>query len=342
MTAGSMLPYFKVTFDKKKANASVRDEIMTPLIKGWFGLSNDDDVNVDNLPKDGHGWTANEDKFQREWLKGDNDRFRPMGDKVFEYRLNSNDDDDLKQQGHGREGDDVFEVYRCTFEGTERFKEYHRRLQPLLLFFIEGASFIDEEDPKWETYLLFRKSNSSGFQFVGFVTCYDYFSYPQSIRKRISQFLILPPFQGKGHGGRIYRFLYRRFLADSKVVDVTVEDPTEEFSDMRCKNDLRMLMEAKAFEGQSVPYSPAFLKHLQEQYKLSKQHVTQLAEMFGLRSVRGLGDVQMKKYRVWVKKRLFKRNEEALDGIEADVVKDKLEETFRNVTADYCRIIESI
>ena len=32
-------------------------------------------------------------------------------------------------------------------------QDLHARLQPFLLFFIDGASFIDEDDPKWEVVL---------------------------------------------------------------------------------------------------------------------------------------------------------------------------------------------
>lgn len=39
------------------------------------------------------------------------------------------------------------------------------------------------------------------FTFVGYVTYYPFYHYPDGIRSRISQFYILPPYQGQGHGG---------------------------------------------------------------------------------------------------------------------------------------------
>lgn len=41
----------------------------------------------------------------------------------------------------------------------------HARMQPLLLFFIDAASFIDADDPKWELFL--ATSPNAGQEVVG-------------------------------------------------------------------------------------------------------------------------------------------------------------------------------
>ena len=41
----------------------------------------------------------------------------------------------------------------------------HSRLQPFLLFFIDGASYIDAEDPNWEL-LLATEQEASGREHV--------------------------------------------------------------------------------------------------------------------------------------------------------------------------------
>ena len=46
-----------------------------------------------------------------------------------------------------------FEVYKADIE-TPGFRDYHRRLQTFILFFIDAASFIDDDDDKWMFYLL--------------------------------------------------------------------------------------------------------------------------------------------------------------------------------------------
>lgn len=44
-----------------------------------------------------------------------------------------------------------------------------------------------------------------------------------------SQILILPPFQRKGHGRKLYEYMYDCFGRDDRVVDITVEDPNDDF-----------------------------------------------------------------------------------------------------------------
>lgn len=59
----------------------------------------------------------------------------------------------------------TFEVYRVDssmdeFE-SQKFRDYLVRVQTMLVFFIETANFIDEEDPKWVHYFLYEKRKTS-------------------------------------------------------------------------------------------------------------------------------------------------------------------------------------
>lgn len=81
---------------------------------------------------------------------------------------------------------------------------------------------------------------------VGYVTWYKFFHYPDSIRPRISQFLILPPYRRQGHGSecllhdnliseglsssssvflaeQLYNTVFRDFVSNGKVADVAGE-----------------------------------------------------------------------------------------------------------------------
>lgn len=57
-------------------------------------------------------------------------------------------------------------------------------------------------------------------------------------RERISQFLILPPFHGSGHGQELYDTMYRHLTSFENVKELTVEDPNEAFDDLRDICDL--------------------------------------------------------------------------------------------------------
>ena len=99
-----------------------------------------------------------------------NNDFVPMGDKIHSYAT----------------ADATYEYYKCTFE-TKRFKQYHSRLQQLLIWFIEGASYIDHTDDCWQIILVFRKINNR-YDIVGYVTWYPFFHFPDKVRMRIRYF----------------------------------------------------------------------------------------------------------------------------------------------------------
>ncbi|KAL0047452.1 hypothetical protein WJX82_003744 [Trebouxia sp. C0006] len=126
-------------------------------------------------------------------------------------------------------------------EGSQEFKALHERLQPFLLFFIDGASFIDAADPKWE--LLLATEHQAGQNVVvGFCTLYTFYAYPDTRRFRLSQILVLPPFQHKGIGACLLRAAY--VMADKcNAVDVTFEDPTDTLQSLRDLIDLQRAMD---------------------------------------------------------------------------------------------------
>lgn len=87
---------------------------------------------------------------------------------------------------------------------------------------------------------------------------------------RISQFFVLPPFQGKGHGGVIYRYMYGMYMANASVKEITVEDPNDEFQMLRDKNDVQNLLLNNAFKNVKAPLSKLFLKSITDKFKLCK------------------------------------------------------------------------
>lgn len=101
-----------------------------------------------------------------------------------------------------------------------------------------------------------RRPNSDieTYHFVGYTSLYPFWCYPDLVRLRLSQFVILPPYQHLGHGSRLYSCLFKHMLGRDGVAELTVEDPAEAFEDLRDRNDLRFLVE------QGVPEDPKFLE----------------------------------------------------------------------------------
>jgi histone acetyltransferase 1 len=72
-------------------------------------------------------------------VKNDAETFRPSGEKVAEYT------------GENNGVEEYFEIYKNSFKNL-KFREYHSRMQLFVLLFIEGSSYIEDDDEKWEIY----------------------------------------------------------------------------------------------------------------------------------------------------------------------------------------------
>lgn len=57
--------------------------------------------------------------------------------------------------------------------------------------------------------------------FAGFVSTYEFYCYPDNIRPRVSQMLIIPPFQGTGLGAKLLNEVFLYYRTESKVTDVS-------------------------------------------------------------------------------------------------------------------------
>lgn len=112
---------------------------------------------------------------------------------------------------------------------------------------------------------------ASSYSIVGYATTYRYWLYqrdrsesptvknddfpPSEIkiselpgRLRIAQFLILPSHHRSGHGTHLYTTIHAFCIADPTIVELTVEDPNEQFDALRDSADFSLLQ-------------PEFLKH---------------------------------------------------------------------------------
>lgn len=111
------------------------------------------------------------------------------------------------------------------------------RLQPYLLFFIDGASIIDLTDRKWQVNWLLEGSSDA---IIGFCSAYPFLLFPEGVRLRLSQFFVVPPRQRQGVGRLLYEAVLRDASRDAAVCEITVEDPNEAFAALRlaCDRDL--------------------------------------------------------------------------------------------------------
>ncbi|GAA5935242.1 hypothetical protein JCM1841_002861 [Sporobolomyces salmonicolor] len=288
--------------------------------------------------------------------------FRPLGSKIGAYRMRPAG----RGKGKGKaqagslpertwekveegEGDDdtvLYEAYWSNWD-TPGFREFHRRAQIFVLLYIEGASYIDEEDARWEFVTLFerrKRGDTISYHFAGYVSFYSFFCWPDTKRLRLAQFVLLPIYHGQGHGSALYNLCYRNILSRDEISELTVEDPSETFEDMRDKCDLYTLLEGGDLKGLSAPVDRAFAESIRKKYKLADRQFYRLVEMILLLTLSvppTSADAAAKAFRLTVKKRLYLFNKEQLLQIEdKDERKAKLQETFESVVSDYRRLTE--
>ncbi|EMP38671.1 Histone acetyltransferase type B catalytic subunit [Chelonia mydas] len=225
--------------------------------------------------------------------------FKPFGTLLHTYSV------------HNEEaGEDItYQIYQADMT-CPGFREYHERLQTFLMWFIETASFIDVDDERWNYFLVFEKYNKDGatlFATVGYMTVYNYYVYPDKTRPRVSQMLILPPFQGEGHGAQLFETVHRYYMSSPTVLDITAEDPSENYVKLRDFVLVKLCQDLPCFSSEKLMqgFSQEMVTEAQQKLKINKQHTRRVYEILRLRAT-DMGDPEQSRgYRLDIKKRLI-------------------------------------
>ena len=154
----------------------------------------------------------------------------------------------------------LVQVWRARLSDPAMRAQFEGALQPLFFWYIDGASAIDAADgERWEVYaayeVLRRGEGGEGGQggddeaeeattarpraLVGFATVFTFQTPFQGERARVCQVLVLPPYQGRGHGAGLLRAINGSLRArGDKLSLITVEDPAPAFRRLRTRVDL--------------------------------------------------------------------------------------------------------
>ncbi|KAH7918483.1 histone acetyltransferase type B [Leucogyrophana mollusca] len=276
-----------------------------------------------------------------------------------------------------------YEVYHATWQDPG-FREYHQRMQLFILLYIEAGSYINDEEDGWEFVVLYEKRKREGaegavtYHFIGYSSLYNFYCFPEKVRMRLSQFVILPPYQRQGHGSELYTAIYTYVLSQPHISELTVEDPAEAFEDLRDRNDLRTLLaharfmqeafgeadvshgggrvqkvrgRGRAGEGggkgkgkgkMGPPVDKAWAETWRRDLKIAGRQFQRLVEMLTLMHLDPADVRGARAYRLQVKERLYRFNFEILAQLEKQERLEKLEETFQSVREDYLRILAMV
>ncbi|KAK5990068.1 Histone acetyltransferase type B catalytic subunit [Cladobotryum mycophilum] len=264
----------------------------------------------------------------------------------------------------------------------------------------ESAELDLSDADRWTIFFLYRRQKSvddpekSSYTFVGYATIYRFFHFhpptpPASpkndwelprgdmefselpCRSRLSQFMILPPFQGKGKGALLYNTLFEHYHKHEQTYEITVENPNEAFDDLRDACDLAFLRTMPEFEALhldtdiTLPRSGPLphlivgqenLETIRLKAKIAPRQFSRVLEMHlmsqlpeSVRPSMSLEDDvpvptkkdkhQEKLWQLVVKQRLYRHNKDVLSQIEVGERIDKLSETLSSVELEYARLL---
>lgn len=141
---------------------------------------------------------------------------------------------------------------------------------------------------------------------VGYTTIYLYYAYPRHIRPRISQMIVLPPYQRLGIGTKFLTVVYAQFQGDERVRDITVEDPSDEFRRIRNVVDVRLCRSLAVFAPDRLRagFTAAMEKDVKERLKINAKQCRVIYEILRLAATNVDDEEEYRAYRLDVKKRL--------------------------------------
>ncbi|KAI7690972.1 hypothetical protein KC353_g19223, partial [Hortaea werneckii] len=197
-------------------------------------------------------------------------------------------------------------------------------------------------------------------------------------RERLSQFLILPPYQGAGHGQTLYTTMYTTLTKPPNILEFTVEDPNEAFDDLRDLCDLQYLRThnptfASLRINPNIPpdhlkpsqHIPVHLivpgsvrEQLQRETKIMPRQFDRLVEMHTLSFIpplhRSRNRITRKEkstnewdrtfffWRLYVKQRLYVFNRDQLVQAEREERVERLEAALDGVLEGYGKVLERV
>jgi hypothetical protein len=185
----------------------------------------------------------------------------------------------------------------------------------MLVYYIETSNFLDTEDPQWVHYLLYEKlkeaSSPIGFRFVtiGYVSVYNYYSYPDKMRSRISQILIFPKYQNAGHGAQMLESIYKDVLHNPTIADITAESPSPEFIRLRDFITTKMCSTLKTFKNKELlknGFSTEMIQDALKNFKIPKLQSRRCYEILRMGITNQNNADEWKAFRLFIKNRLNK------------------------------------
>jgi GNAT superfamily N-acetyltransferase len=237
-------------------------------------------------------------------------------------------------------------AFRLTICTGAQAADYHARVQNLATFFIETADPVrvqDETKGYWKVLYLFHQYRAGTWALAGYITLFHFtnpFLHGGSVIMRICQALVLPPYQGQGHGRRMLHAVHD--LAHDDVAQVNVEDPAPAFCALRNRVDYERFVAAKPpwFPTGQATLSDDVAQAAARRAKITVRQVHLVHEMHAWRQLQPGNEQPV---RLAIKKRL---NVELRDDLTAERTTAErqaaLQRAYERVVRDYQRILQAV
>lgn len=118
--------------------------------------------------------------------------------------------------------------------------------------------------------------------------------------------IVLPPFQRLGIGSKMIEALYSYYGPKSNVTDITVEEPSVIFQNMRSAVDANLCQSLESFAPEKLKHglSKEMLEEAKAKYKINPKQCRVVYEILRLAATNRANPQEYKDYRLEIKKRL--------------------------------------
>ena len=144
-------------------------------------------------------------------------------------------------------------------------------------------------------------------------------------RFRISQFLILPPFQRSGHGARLFEIVYQwAALHYAPLRDITVEDPSPNFVGLRDFCDLSFLVKEGLVKLNTLGNNQEVMAAALKARHTCAAQISRVGQIVQWMEAKITSQEAMDAMRVAIKKRLYKENSADIPDNETKLILTQL------------------
>jgi histone acetyltransferase 1 len=292
-TKGSMHALLKIDFEDKKPEAED--------LKKYFD---------ENFVQ---GYYEDETEFLKVWESAK--AFVPPGKEIEQFDL----------------AGATYKILTIEDPTDPEWVKYNERIQVWIKFMIENGSYIDSDDEEWKIYTLFEYDmTTKEYSFVGFLTFYIFYRENTMYRCRISQNVIIPPYQRKGLGSKLLEKCYDSYIEDPDCYEFTVEAPNPSFTFLRDFVDLKRILEMgqftflkekfskyvtepKEFHKTAGGLSSETIDAIVKKLKIRRQQVGRVFEIAVMAVIDFGKDERMTDFfRAWLKRRIENQNKDTI------------------------------